>query len=329
MAAWSLRLAAVVLFVIPFGSVRGEGLQGGIGVLGDSYSDEYQFYSPDRSKARNWVEILAETRKFNFGEFTTKSREEPRNQGYAYNWARSEATTDDMIAAGQHTGLAAQVARGEVGLAVVFIGGNDFIAALKSSDPPAAAREVTPRAIRNVREAVHTLLNASRDVRVVVATVPDVRDLPEFAVALGNGQLSRAWADSVTVATRRFNSAVRAMVVGEPRIAVADLDLYARVANLVSADAITFGGRRIDRSAIGNGPECVFLADRRHAGTVGQGMLARILVDTINARFGAGIEALSDREILEFAQSASTWAPRLARARVGSPSREAVLGSAR
>ncbi len=35
---------------------------GGIGVLGDSYSDEYQFYSPDRLTSRNWVEMLAVTR---------------------------------------------------------------------------------------------------------------------------------------------------------------------------------------------------------------------------------------------------------------------------
>ena len=84
--------------------------RGGIGVIGDSYSDEYQFYAPDRSTARNWVEILAATRKLDFGSFSIAPRGEPRNQGYAYNWARSDATTETMIATGQHTGLAAQVA---------------------------------------------------------------------------------------------------------------------------------------------------------------------------------------------------------------------------
>jgi hypothetical protein len=34
----------------------------GVGVLGDSDSDEYQFDPPDRGKARNWVEVLATTR---------------------------------------------------------------------------------------------------------------------------------------------------------------------------------------------------------------------------------------------------------------------------
>src|SRR5436305_2608320 len=99
-------------------------LEGGIGVLGDSYSDEYRFYPPDRSTARNWVEILAGTRGLDFGPYAEESRGEPRNRGYAFNWARSDATSEDMIRTGQHTGLAAQVARGEVGIVVLFIGGN-------------------------------------------------------------------------------------------------------------------------------------------------------------------------------------------------------------
>src|SRR3954449_7451952 len=58
---------------------------GGIGVLGDSYSDEYEFYPPDRTTARNWVEILAATRGLDFGRFGDESRGEPRNRGFAYN----------------------------------------------------------------------------------------------------------------------------------------------------------------------------------------------------------------------------------------------------
>jgi hypothetical protein len=32
---------------------------GGVGVIGDSISDEYRFYAPDRVTARNWVEVGA------------------------------------------------------------------------------------------------------------------------------------------------------------------------------------------------------------------------------------------------------------------------------
>jgi hypothetical protein len=129
-----LRLAAAAFLLVPLASARA-GSPVGIGALGDSYTDEYQFYSPDRSTARNWMEILSATRGLNFGAFRTDGRDEPRNQGFEYNWARSDATTDDLIATGQHTGLAAQVARGDVQIVWIFIGGNDFIGVLKSSDP--------------------------------------------------------------------------------------------------------------------------------------------------------------------------------------------------
>src|SRR3954453_2263910 len=168
-----IRMPALLLALLtPLAPARA-GWRGGIGVLGDSYSDEYQFYSPHRSTARNWVEILAATRGLNFGRFSTRSRGEPRNQGYEYNWARSDATTDDLIATGQHTGLATQVARGEVNLVVVFIGGNDFINAMKTRDPAAALQQVGPRAEANLELAVATILEAHPDVKVVIITVPN------------------------------------------------------------------------------------------------------------------------------------------------------------
>src|SRR4051794_9792640 len=153
---------------------------GGIGVLGDSYSDEYRFYPPDRTTARNWVEILAATRGLDFGPFTTQGRGEPRNQGFAYNWARSDATTDDMIKSGQHTGLAEQVARGQVRIVCIIVGGNDFIGLMKSPGPLSAADRVLQRALDNYRTAVRTILEASGEVKLVVVTLPDIRLLPEF-----------------------------------------------------------------------------------------------------------------------------------------------------
>src|SRR5262245_53914065 len=87
----------------------------GIGILGDSFSDEYQaddarggLYS---KTTLNWVEQLALTRGLNFGKWGTWG--EPRRTGYEYNWARSGATADSMITSGQHTGLAKQVAEGK------------------------------------------------------------------------------------------------------------------------------------------------------------------------------------------------------------------------
>src|SRR5262249_51174168 len=102
-----------------------------IGALGDSYTDEYRFYPPDQSRARNWVEILSATRGLDFGAFSTRSRGEPRIQGFAFNWARYDATSSDMVR-NQLPGLTSQVASGRVKYAGVFIGGNDFLYFLRN-----------------------------------------------------------------------------------------------------------------------------------------------------------------------------------------------------
>ena len=112
-----------------------------VGALGDSYTDEYQFYPTARTHARNWVEQLATAQKASFGAFSRSSRGEPRDQGYAYNWARSDATSSDMVA-NQLPGLAAQVASGTVHYAWIFVGANDFIGyakALATNPPPSTA----------------------------------------------------------------------------------------------------------------------------------------------------------------------------------------------
>jgi hypothetical protein len=85
---------------------------GVVGALGDSYTDEYKFYPRYQTHARNWVEILSYTGKANFGPLSNISRGEPRDQGFATNWARFGATSDQMVA-NQLPGLARQVASGK------------------------------------------------------------------------------------------------------------------------------------------------------------------------------------------------------------------------
>ena len=273
---------------------------GGIGVLGDSYSDEYQFYPPDRSTARNWVEILAETRGLDFGRFRSEGWGEPRNGGYEFNWARSGATTDDLIASGQHTGLAQQVAAGQVAFVWIFIGGNDFLRALDAPDPDAALAEALPRALANYRRAVDAILGAHPAVRVVTATVPDIRHLPEFA-----GRLARDRAAAFTAAIARFNDPIRALAAGNPRVALLDLDFFAKLGSLVARDRVAVAGRQLDRARPGNDPDCFFLADGRHPGTLAQAQLARLFVHVLDVRFAAGIPPLTDIEVARLAETAA------------------------
>ena len=269
----------------------------GIGVLGDSYSDEYQFYAPHRASARNWVEILAKTRSVDFGGFRASSWGEPRNQGFAYNWARSGATSRDVIASGQHKGLAAQVARGEVGIAVVFAGGNDFIESLHATDPGRELDGLANRAFANVKLAADTLLAASPDVKLLVATVPDVRDLPEVREALRSGKLAPAMAARVAAEIDAFNQQVRHMATPAGRVAIFDFAKINRISHVLSPQFVVVGGRKVERERTGNSPDCLFLGDARHLGTMGQGMIAKLMIDALNKKCGAGIKPLDEQEI--------------------------------
>lgn len=291
-----LFLAMILCPVIPAQA-------GGIGVLGDSYSDEYQFYPPHRSTARSWVEILAATRGLNFGEFRKTSWGEPRNQGFAYNWARSGATSADMIASGQHTGLAAQAARGEVSIAVIFVGGNDFIDAVWSPEPRASLKGRGRIAAENVRVAVQTLLSASPGIKLLVATVPDIRDLPEFRQALRAGKLDPSLADLATSEMNVFNAEIRRMALSSGRLVVFDLARITHLAQMLSPQYVSFAGKMVERDQPGNSLDRLFLADVRHLGTLGQGLLAKLLVNVLNARCEAGIRPLDEREILAYAES--------------------------
>jgi hypothetical protein len=156
----------------------GHSVAGGVAAAGDSYTDEYRFYAPDRSTAQNFVELLAAHRGFDFGTFTTAARPAPRNQGYEYDWAQSADTSSDMLADGQIAGIADQVHSGKVGMVFLFIGGNDFRDVFTSPNPLLALQTVVPTALNNVGVAINTILSASPNVKVVVATAADVAFLP-------------------------------------------------------------------------------------------------------------------------------------------------------
>lgn len=277
---------------------------GGIGVLGDSYCDEYQFGAPAVRTARNWIEILAATRGLDFGRISTESRGEPRNEGFEYNWARRDASTVDLIAQGQHTGLAEQVASGQVRFVWIFVGGNDFINALKSPDPKAALKAQLPRILAHYRKAVETILAADPEVKLGLGTIPDLRYLPEFAGLIQEGRISQDLADTYSAGIGRYNTQVRLFAAQNPnRVMLIELALSTKLADRLQVDEATIAGRKVDRKKAGTSLDCFFLPDGRHPGTLGQGLMAQFFIRTVNARFGAGIEPLSDRELLDFAES--------------------------
>ncbi len=280
-----------------------------VGALGDSLTDEYRFYPPDRSLARNWVEILNSVRHVDCGAFTTKSRSEPRNQGFAFNWALSDATSEDMVA-NQLPGLTAQVASGQVHFASILIGGDDFLDLLGSAatggiQPDQFAADVaqtTSQLITNVETSVSTLLAANPNVDVAVWTLADVTQTPLVRDAAAANPDGPAALHAVSQGIAKFNSTVTALANSNPRVALVDLAAAAAAENSSPTGTYTVAGQTISLSTVGNNYHDFYLADGLHVGTVAQGTVADLFINAIDTKFGARVAPITPDQIIKFAQ---------------------------
>jgi len=171
-----------------------------LGTLGDSLTDEYQGHS--NLAALNWVEQLVQTRGLDFGRFEADPdvRGEPRNDGYAFNYARygasaTEPTYPDIInwcpgntCVGkshllqaipdfslQLEGLTPQVAAGNVQVVTIGFGANDIKIYMRLggtfSDAAPRWEPISENIIARIVGAVDTL-QAAGPVMIVVARVP-------------------------------------------------------------------------------------------------------------------------------------------------------------
>jgi phospholipase/lecithinase/hemolysin len=275
----------------------------GIGVIGDSISDEYRHYAPDRVSARNWVEILATTRELPFGDPVIANRRTTQDRRLAYNWSQSSATTTSLIAQGQHTGLAAQVNDvAGINLASVTIGTNDFVHVLNTSRSVAALGPVMERASANLAAILDSLLGTNATLRIAVGTAVDLRCSPILRGALDAGLITGAVADAYGGAIATFNDRLQDLVADHGRRVVL-VDINQLLAEVTVARTYVVGGLEIDCVKASNDPRHLFLADGFHPGTIGQCLIANRFLDAINAGFDAGIPLLSGEEMVHIADS--------------------------
>jgi phospholipase/lecithinase/hemolysin len=279
-----------------------------VGALGDSYTDEYIYYPPDRSQARGWVEILSATRGVYFGAHTNRSLGSPRFAGYAYDWALTDATTSEMVQS-QLPGLASQVANGKIQYAWIFSGADDYLNLLYAVQagiisPAAAASELpqlTAQASANIETAITMLLAASPKVKLVVATLPPVGLLPIVMEAATTPE-AQALVAATDRAIGNYNDTIKASVAAAgPRVTL--VDLAAATEQLASSPSeVPFGGITINLVTPGDSPSHFFLADGIHIGTVGQGLIANMFISAVDTSFGAQIAPLMPSQIVHYAQ---------------------------
>jgi hypothetical protein len=278
----------------------------GIGILGDSTSDEYRAEDARGGEyARttlSWVEQLDKSRDLNLGKWGV--RDEPRRSGYEYNWARSGATAHSMITGNQHTGLAEQVAQGKVNVVVIWIGGNDFH--LKNGPYEeiyngtlrgAALQAKIDGIVEDITLAVDTIM-AAGDVKLGIVTVSDQGMARQALTLYPDAAKRQRVTDAVDAVNQKLIELAKergAIVIDSNQIA---LDLFAMAD---SEGFITFGGEKITILEPGDEPHHLQLGDWiGHSGTVLSGIIAnKVFIEPFSAAYGFDIAPLSDEEILK------------------------------
>jgi lysophospholipase L1-like esterase len=289
--------------------VSADTLLHGVGLIGASTLDEYQG-SENRGGSYaavtyNMIEQLVILRGFNVGAWGDWGK--PRRIGYEYNWARSGATSSSMIEQGQHTGVAAQVAAGEVTFVFILIGANDFgphidstyarIYNGKMSDE--ALQKKVDDAIANVTLAADTVLEAGA-LGVGVALFPHWNLEPSALRDYPDPIRQQRVEDAIS----EINEGIRAMAA-ERGILVVDSNAFglSLLSRLDARGHLNVGGAAIDFMNRGNEPHHARLNDQSgHTGTVLSGLMANYyFIEPLNRVYGLSIEPLSEAEILSLA----------------------------
>jgi lysophospholipase L1-like esterase len=278
----------------------------GIGVIGDSVSDEYRgddsrglTYAPT---TLNWFEQLVKYRRVNAGKWGHWG--EPRRTGFSYNWARTGATANSMLESGQHTGLAEQVKRGEVNLVIIYIGANDFAPYITSDGydaiyngtiSEAALLQKQNRLVADITTAVDTIRQA-RKCRILLVKIPDWGNLFGLRVAFPISEQRKRVSESIAAVNSELDE------LAEKR-GIATLDpnqFYEEVFRSGGAE-ITVGTKKLNAILPSDDPTSVFLEDGVHSGTILNGLFANFMMREMNGKLGTSYRLFSEDELFSIA----------------------------
>ncbi len=230
----------------------------------------------------SWVPYFSTDRGLNFG-----------GSGDPYNVAVGGATTATLLAQGQHTQVASLVQSGDVDLAYLTIGGNDFRAvAADIIDGSLSGQALTDWAnnvVSNITTAVDTVL-AQHPTGMIVSGITDMALTPGGRSVTGNPlALQRA-----ETAINLVNSLIEPEILQRGLVYV---DL-ADVLRSLNATPLVVGGVTIDMVNADSDPTH-FFQDSVHPAAVGNGLVANLFLSAVNIGYGTNYTLLSDQEILD------------------------------
>ena len=287
---------------------------GALGVMGDSLSDEY-FEEIYGAYATNWVPLLVTFRSINVGPTAAEAGQPggtwgtPRRTGYQFNWANSGNTSADLLANGQHTGLASQVVSNGITHAVLAIGANDFhpqdnayFNIYFNFWSQSTINNYVAQTLTNIETAIITV--ATTGVQLVVFNVLDYGKTPAvyttFPYTNGGNR------ERVATAIQKVNAGL-AFLAQKYQVPLVDAfglqkKIFGANTNLLST--LTIGNVAIqlqqsDTDPINNPNRAAgFVADKAHPHTTIQGLFANMALEAIRLGYDTDVPNFTEQEIL-------------------------------
>ncbi len=302
-------MAATSLFAFSTLSAQAQGPR--IGAIGDSLTDEYA--EETYSYAHNWLEQLISTRGVDCGPTAAQAGQpgntwgEPRRTKNKTDWARYGADVSDAITQGQHTGLAAQAAAGQIDYAIVVIGANEFSPQISAYFniynglwSAATTTSYINTALNDLRTIVTTLQGSG--VPIVIANAPDFGMVPAAYTNFLYSNASKRL--RVTAAVEQLNLGIKSLAQQKGLVLVDMLALQQAIQGTHSnlKNTLLLGNTAINLKAKDTAahslPYSGFVDDGGHPHTALQGIFANAMIAALNRGYHAGLSALSEQEIL-------------------------------
>jgi Ca2+-binding RTX toxin-like protein len=270
----------------------------GFGMAGDSLVDEY--LNQAHTYAQSWVELLGEYRSDDiplglYKDSVGNTWGEPRRNGYEYNWARYGATSATLLSAGQHTGLAGQIAADEVSHVAIAIGQNDFLPDFSGPYFDIYVGNWTQTQIDNHVNAVvgriTTALNTvdTNNAKVILSNIIDYGLAPLTQAFFPDAARRQSVTDVINV----VNAQLRQLASDR---SIPLLDLSRLSVDLLGGSSITIGGNVFTATA-GVGVQNIFVDDGVHSHTGTSAIIANAYLQALNSGYGESIPLFSEQEM--------------------------------
>ena len=229
--------------------------------------------------------MLATERGLNFGP------------GYSYVFAQGGGETSSSVLdpGGQVDQLVAAVQAGDVTLALMSIGDNDWLGVAGSiadgSLSGVALQNGVNSLVNNITTAVNSVLAAGGS--VVLGGFSNITDSPAAAAIYAN-PVARANLENA------LSAADNQLIAYAASVGIPFIDFFGLEKAVYDSGSFVVGGVNINLHTTGPDPHN-FFQDSVNAGTVIRGEVANLWLQGINEGYGTSIPLLTDQEILNLA----------------------------